>query len=176
MSLTGIAAVKQNFHVDTEAGINKQINMELTASYVYQAIAFYFDRADVALEGLHKYFKEQSDEEREHAEKLMKYQNLRGGALKLSDIKKPPKENWGSPLEALESALQLERDVNQSLLDLHSIASNHGDAQFCDFIESEYLQEQVEAIKTITGMITNLKRVGPGLGEYLFSKSLHESK
>lgn len=173
MSLTGIAAVKQNFHVDTEAGINKQINMELTASYVYQAIAFYFDRADVALEGFHKYFKEQSDEEREHAEKLMKYQNLRGGALKLSDVKKPPKEHWGSPLEALESALQLERDVNQSLLDLHSLASNHGDAAFCDFIEGEYLKEQVEAIKTITEMITNLKRVGPGLGEYLFSKNLH---
>lgn len=172
MSLTGIAAVKQNFHADTEAGINKQINLELTASYVYQSMSFYFDRADVALEGLAKYFKEQSDEEREHAEKFMKYQNLRGGAIKYADIRKPPKENWSSPLEALEAALALERDVNQALLDLHSLADNHDDAQFCDFLEGEFLKEQVEAIKTITGMITNLKRVGPGLGEYIFSKDL----
>jgi len=34
-----------------------------------------------------KYFKEQSDEEREHAEKFMKFQNQRGGRIKLSDIK-----------------------------------------------------------------------------------------
>lgn len=172
MSLSGVNMVKQNFHIDTEAGINKQINLELTASYVYQSMAFYFDRADVALEGLHKYFKEQSDEEREHAEKFMKYQNLRGGAIKLADVRKPPREDWSSPLEALESALQLERDVNQALLDLHNVANDRGDAQFCDFLESEFLNEQVEAINKITAMITNLKRVGPGLGEYIFAKNL----
>ncbi len=27
--------VRQNFHDEVEAGINKQINMELNASYVY---------------------------------------------------------------------------------------------------------------------------------------------
>lgn len=172
MALTGVNAVKQNFHADTEAGINKQINLELTASYVYQSMAFYFDRADVALEGFYKYFKEQSDEEREHAEKLMKYQNLRGGAIKLSDVRKPSQENWSSPLDALEAALQLERDVNQALLDLHAVANNHDDAQFCDYLESEFLGEQVDAINKITGMITNLKRVGPGLGEYIFAKNL----
>ncbi len=49
--------------------------------------AFYFDRDDVALRGFYKFFKESSDEEREHAEKLMKFQNQRGGRIVLQDIK-----------------------------------------------------------------------------------------
>ena len=39
-----------------------------------------------------------------------------------------------------------------------------------DFIEEHFLTEQVESIKEIAGFITNLKRVGPGLGEYQFDK------
>jgi ferritin heavy chain len=162
--------IRQNYHADTEAGVNAQINLELTASYVYQSMGWYFDRDDVALQGFSKYFLEQSKEEREHAEKLMKLQNERGGTIKLADIPKPPQDNWGSPLEAMEAALALEKKVNTSLLELHKIGDAHGDAHFCDFIESEFLTEQVESIKQLSGYVTNLKRVGPGLGEYLFDK------
>ena len=42
--------------------------------------------------------------------------------------------------------------------------------QLCDFLESEYLEEQVDAIKEIGDYISNLKRVGTGLGEYIFDK------
>jgi len=48
--------------------------------------AWYFDRDDVSLKGFHKFFKKCSDEEREHAEKMMKYQNLRGGHLVFQPI------------------------------------------------------------------------------------------
>ena len=62
-----------------------------------------------------------ADEEREHAEKLQKYLNLRGGRLILSDIKAPPTE-YESGLSAMEAALQLERDVNESLLNMHKVS------------------------------------------------------
>jgi ferritin heavy chain len=52
---------------------------------VYQQ-AWYFDRDDVALKGFHKFFSERSKEEREHAEKLLKYQNRRGGRIVLQPI------------------------------------------------------------------------------------------
>ncbi|GFU06568.1 soma ferritin [Nephila pilipes] len=162
--------VRQNYHEDSEAGVNKQINMELYASYVYAAMAFHFDRDDVALANISKFFKESSDEEKEHAFKLMKFQNQRGGTVLLKDIKAPTKQKWASPLEAMNDALELEKTVNQALLDLHKIASSHDDAQMCDFLESEYLTEQVEAIKKIADYVTNLKRVGNGLGEYIFDK------
>ena len=88
----------------------------------------------------------------------------------------------------MEESLVLEKKVNAALLELHAIASDRSDPQvridasfdlllthttleqLCDFLENEYLQEQVTAIKEISDHITNLKRVGPGLGEYMYDR------
>jgi hypothetical protein len=40
-----------NYHEDNEGLINRQINLELYASYAYMALAHHFDRSDVALKG-----------------------------------------------------------------------------------------------------------------------------
>lgn len=167
-----MSQVKQNFHNECEAGINKQINLELYASYVYQSMAWHFDRDDVALPGMHKFFLKSSLEEREHAEKLMKYQNRRGGRVVLKSIEKPAKDEWGSALEAMQMALALEKNINQVLLDLHKQATDHGDPHMTDFLEGNYLEEQVESIKQIAGFVTQLTRMGPGLGEHIFDKEL----
>lgn len=98
----------------------------------------------------------------------MKFQNQRGGRIKLSDIKAPAKCEWGTGLQAMEEALALEKKVNQALLDLHGMASTHNDPQMTDFIEGHFLTHQIESIKELAGYVTNLKRVGPGLGEYQF--------
>jgi hypothetical protein len=39
--------------------------------------------------------------------------------------------------------------VNESLLGLHKVAGEKGDAHLCDFLESEFLNEQVESIKKV---------------------------
>jgi len=43
-----------------------------------------------------------------------------------------------------------------------------------DFLETEFLQEQVDAIKEIADHVTNLDRVGEGLGVYIFDKELKD--
>ena len=169
---TKVSQVRQNFSTEVEQGINRQINMELYASYVYQSMAMYFDRDDVAMKGLSGYFKHNSDEEREHAEKLMTYMNKRGGRVVLRDVNKPENDEWGTALNALQNALDLEKKVNQSLLDLHVLSSSMNDTQFCEYLESEFLDEQIESIKQIGDLITKLKRAGPGLGEYIFDKDI----
>lgn len=123
--------IRQNFHDDCEDAINRQINMELFASYTYLAMvsnfddaipnhqikflsqASHFDRDDVALPGLHKYFKRSSDEEREHAMKFMKYLNKRGGRVVLQDIKNPDLPLEMTALDAMSKALELEKSVNE---------------------------------------------------------------
>lgn len=164
--------IRQNFHEDSEDGINKQINMELYASYVYLALAYQFDRHDVALKGFSKFFKKNSDEEREHAQKLMKYLNSRGGTIRLECIKAPLANvsEVSAGLDAMQMALKLERDVNDSLLRLHRLASERNDPHLTDFIEEHFLDEQVRSIQEIGEYIINLKRNGPGLGEYQFDK------
>lgn len=170
----GNSRVRQNFPEECEGLLNKQINMELYASYVYMSMAYFFDRDDINFPGMHKFFKKSSDEEREHAEKLLKYQNMRGGKIYLKDVNKPTNDEWGSPLEALQAALSLEKTVNETLLELHKVASDRGDAHLADFLETEFLDEQVKSIRELSGFITQLQRVGPGVGEFMFDKEMAE--
>ena len=164
--------IRHNFHANSEAGINKQINMELSASYTYMSMAAYFDRDDVALHGFAGFFKKQSDEEREHAEKLIKYQNMRGGRVVFQDVRKPARDEWGSATEAVEAALALEKNVNQSLLDLHAVADTANDYQMSDFLEGEYLKEQVESMKEIGDLLTKIRRAGNAVGLHIIDKEL----
>lgn len=118
----------------------------------FSFLAHYFERDDVALPGFQKFFKKASEEEREHAEKLQQFQNKRGGRVVLQNIqvafvllllslsfccptflsclsllKKPEKDAWGTGLDAMMTALALEKNVNQSLLDLHKVSQEHND-------------------------------------------------
>uniref|UniRef100_A0A8C5NZA4 Ferritin n=1 Tax=Jaculus jaculus TaxID=51337 RepID=A0A8C5NZA4_JACJA len=110
------------------------------------SMSYYFDRDDVALKNFAKYFLHQSHEEREHAEKLMKLQNQRGGRIFLG-------------LNAMECALHLEKSKN--------------DPQLCGFIETHYLNEQVKSIKELGDHVSNLHKMGApesGMAEYLFDE------
>merc|ERR1712233_291528 len=167
-----VSKIRQNYHEDCEALINKQINMEFYASYVYLSMSSWFNRDDQALHGFAAHFKNESGEERAHGMKLMEYQAKRGGRVVFQDIAKPTTREWGTPLEAMEAALELEKTVNQSLLDLHKVAGDKGDGHLCDFLESEYLGEQVEGIKAIGDLITKMKRAGDGLGLHLIDKEM----
>ncbi|KAM5131875.1 ferritin heavy chain B-like [Mantella aurantiaca] len=171
--------LRQNYSHDSEAAVNRMVNLKMYASYTYLSLAYYFDRDDVALQHVSEFFKELSHKQQDHAEKFLKCQNKRGGRVLLHDIKKPDQDTWGSTLEAMQTALNLEKNVNQALLDLHIVATDRKDPHLCCFLESELLEEQVENIKKIGDHITNLKRLGVpqnGTGEYLFDKhSLEKS-
>merc|ERR1712198_611214 len=148
---------RQNYHEECEAAINKQINMELFASYSYTALASHFARDDVHLKGVAKF---------------MSYQSLRGGRVVLQPINRPAADEWETPLAAMEYVLKLEKEVNQALLEIHALASTHNDPHLTKFLEDNYLEEQAESIHKIAGYITQLHRVGDGLGVHLFDKDL----
>ncbi|XP_035682896.1 soma ferritin-like isoform X2 [Branchiostoma floridae] len=164
--------VRQNFHEDSEAGINKQINLELYASYVYMSMASYFGHDDVSLDGFARLFLRMSEEERQHANVLVDYQNKRGGHVVYREVKQPDQTQWGSGLDAMESALELEKHMNQALLDLYRIADRHADPQMQDFLNYHFLKEEVTRIKQLGDYVTKLKRVGDGLGEYNFDRDV----
>ncbi|KAJ8426075.1 hypothetical protein Cgig2_021035 [Carnegiea gigantea] len=174
-----VSLARQNYADECEAAINEQINVEYNVSYVYHAMFAYFDRDNVALRGLAKFFRESSEEEREHAEKLMKYQNKRGGKVKLQSIVMPLSEfdhaEKGDALYAMELALSLEKLTNEKLLNLHQVAEKNNDVQLQEFVEAEFLSEQVEAIKKISEYVAQLRRVGKGHGVWHFDQMLlHE--
>lgn len=102
----------------------------------------------------------------------MKLQNDRSGKILLQDIEKPKQEDWGSVTDAMEAALVMEKAVNTSLLKLHKIADKHCDPHLAGFLQNCYLTRQVEMIKELAEHVANLKRVGPGHGEWNFSTEI----
>ncbi|GMH30021.1 hypothetical protein Nepgr_031864 [Nepenthes gracilis] len=83
----------------------------------------------------------------------------------------------GDALYAMELALSLEKLVNEKLLKLQSVAEENNDPQMQDFIESEFLAEQVEAIKKISEYVTQLRMVSQGHGVWHFDQMLlHEGE
>ncbi|KAK3842502.1 MAG: ferritin-like superfamily [Linnemannia gamsii] len=167
-----MSLAKQNFSNVVEDALNQQISLEMTASQTYLAIASYMNSDTVALPGLEKFFREQSDEEREHAQHLVDYTNKRGGRAVIPSVPAPTSE-WSSAKNAVESALQLEKDVNKNILRMESLAEDQNDPQLVSVLRSRYLKEQVESIAEIAKLMTQLNRGGAdGLGLYLFDQTL----
>jgi ferritin heavy chain len=135
-----------DYHEECEAAINEQINIEYNISYVYHALHSFFDRDNIGMPGLAKYFKDGSDEERDHAQLLITFQNVRGGRVKLSGIVSPEMEynhpEKGDALHAMELALSLEKLNFSKLRLLHDIACKHNDAHMADFIEGELFRSR----------------------------------
>ncbi|KAH6810845.1 ferritin 2 [Perilla frutescens var. frutescens] len=103
-------------------------------------------------------------------------QNKRGGKVKLQWMMMPISDydhlEKGDALHAMEIALSLEKLTNEKLLNLHKVADENNDAQLADFIESEFLAEQVESIKKISEYVAQLRRVGKGHGVWNFDQML----
>lgn len=168
-------AVKQNYHAETEGDINKLINLKLSASYTYLALGMYFDRDDVALPHFSRFFLERSMKEKDQAEKLLEYQNTRGGRILLQTIAKPSREDWRGGLDALSFSLEYQKSLNTCVLDVHRRAGGHNDAHLCDYLEQEFLIDSHDTIKKLGDYIGSLTRLTSSephgsMGEYLFDR------
>jgi len=167
-----MSLARLNFSEAAEAALNKQIAMEQTASQAYLSMSAWFARDTVALHGLARRFRELAHEEMEHANKLIDYVTMRGGVVRISALAAPEVE-WKSALNALETALQMEKDVTVSLQGIAQIASRDDDHELEDYISSEFLREQSKDIKEAADLVTQLRLAGPtGLGLFYFDKTL----
>jgi ferritin len=82
---------------------------------------------------------------------FMEYKAERGGRVVFSRTSpKPVTTEKGSALEAIEAVIELGKTVYQSLLELDNVAGDKGNAHLCDYLESEFLNEQVESIKKVS--------------------------
>ncbi|XP_045691275.1 ferritin light chain-like [Phyllostomus hastatus] len=165
--------IRQNYSTEVEAAVNLLANLHLRASYTYLSLGFYFDGNDSVLQGMGHFFQELTEEKCEGSEGLLKLQNQHGGRILLQEVAKPSQDEWGKIQDAMEAALNLEKTLNQALLDLHALAFTHIDPHLCDFLENHFLDEEVKLLKKMGDHLTNIRRLGSpqaGMGEYLFDR------
>lgn len=164
---------------ECEAAMNKQINIEYSISYLYHSMYAFFDRDNVGLPGFAAYFKHESEEERNHAEQLIDYQNKRGGRVVLGSLMSPITEfdeaEKGEALYSMELSLSLEKLNYEKLVELHRIADKMGDPALTDFIEGDMLEDQVESINKVAKMVSQLRRIGKGHAVWHFDQELLEN-
>ncbi|XP_049520614.1 soma ferritin isoform X1 [Dermacentor silvarum] len=167
--------VNQNkyfLHDRCRMGLQEQVNLELHASMWFPTQAAHLANNKVARSGFARFFRDQSTEEREHAQKLVDYVNLRGGTVSAVNVDMPSTATWMSVLDALQAALALEHRVTNRLHELHRLADDNHDPQMADFLEQEFLSEQVRSIDQLQRLITQLQNMDTGLGEFLLDQQL----
>ncbi len=142
---------------DLNYAINTQIGHELLASNIYINMAAYFN--SLGLLRLSGMFFEQSDEEREHAEKFIHYLLEVEGEVAVPAIDKAHNE-FKSVKEAFELALNWEKEVTSNINDLMSIAIEQKDYASQDFLRW-FVSEQVEEEATMNHLLL----LAEGLGD-----------
>lgn len=138
-----------------QKALNDQINEEAYSSYLYLAMAAYFE--DLNLRGFANWMRQQSNEETIHAMKFYDYILERRGRVELAGLKTPPKD-WPSPLAAFEASLEHEQHITgciNKLVDLALKESDHATNSFLKW----FVDEQVEEEASVDAVIEDLRRI-----------------
>nr|KAF6450166.1 hypothetical protein HJG59_005351 [Molossus molossus] len=87
------------------------------------------------------FFEDQAEVKGEHAKQFLRYLKKRESKIYLPVIKRPDIDNWGTGIQALESALELENKLTNLLLNLKTMASANEEIDFLHFM-GKYLDKQ----------------------------------
>merc|ERR1712240_463743 len=80
---------------------------------------------------------------------------------------------WKTPMEAMMTVFNMEKEVTKTLTDLQTLATTKTDFHLLTFIQKNFLTRQITDIKTIGDFLTKMKRGGgTGLGFYLIDKDI----
>ena len=147
--------------------MNEQIGHEFGASLQYVNIAAYFDNAGLPV--LTQHFFRQSDEERDHAMKFVRYVLDAGGQLSIPSIP-APRHDFASAEEAVALALEWEYTVTKQINALLDRAISERDHVAHDFLEW-FAREQLEEVSS-TDMLLKMVRRGGEAGLMLVENAL----
>ena len=132
---------------------NRQMNEELFSSYLYLAMAAYFENE--GLPGMAAWMEAQSAGEDIHARKFYSQVIERGGRVKLPAIKEPLFE-WNSPVHAFEEALKHEQYITSCINDLVGMSREENDYASEIFLQW-FVTEQVEEEDSVGSVLDQLK-------------------
>ena len=135
---------------------NQQIGNEFGASMQYLAIAAHFYGRSLTL--LAKLFEEQSDEEQQHAMKFVKYVQDTKGGLQIPAIP-APKANFATAEDAVQAALNWEKEVTTQITSLMTIANKENDYLAQSFLQW-FIDEQLEEVVKMERMLSVIKQSG----------------
>nr|WP_294773958.1 ferritin [uncultured Flavobacterium sp.] len=154
-----------------EKALNNQIRIEAESSQIYLSMACW---AEVqGLEGVAQFMFAQSDEERQHMLKLVKYVNERGSHAVITELK-APKTKFGTFKEMFEELYQHELFVSNSINELVHITLGEKDYATHNFLQW-YVAEQIEEEAQAKTILDKINLIGEDRGGlYLFDRDIQQ--
>jgi len=150
-----------------EEALNAQLGKEAYASALYLAMATWAEHK--GFEGTAEWFYAQSEEEREHMLKFMRYINERGGHGLVSKVDEPPAQ-FTDIRAIFEGSLEHEQLVTRSINEIVGKALEEKDFTTYNWIQW-FVQEQLEEETSVQRVIDKLNLLGTH-SLYLFDRDI----
>jgi bacterioferritin B len=138
------------------AAFNDEIGLELFASNQYLNMAAYLE--GIPLKKLAALFMKQSEEERGHGLKFVKYLNDVGGTVTIPTID-APKATFKSVEEVIAKSLEWEAEVTGRINAMMTMAIAEKDYAAQEFLQW-FVKEQVEEMSTMDNLLKIVKLSG----------------
>ena len=150
--------------------LNNQIKLEAASSQAYLSMAVWTE-IQPGLDGVSEFFFQQSDEERVHMLKLIRFVNERGGFAAVPALEQPM-VTFPSLKKLFDEYLKHELQVSASINELVDLALKAKDYATHNFLQW-YVSEQIEEEKTARVLNDKLEMIGEDKsGLYLFDRDI----
>jgi ferritin len=153
-----------------QEALNNQVKLEAASSHTYLAMASWAE-IQPGLDNVAEYFFTQSEEERVHMLKLMRFINERGGFALVPTLEQPIL-TFKSLKNMFEDFLTGEQQVSTSINDLVEMALREKDFATHNFLQW-YVSEQIEEERSARVLNDKLELIGDDKsGLYLFDRDI----
>ena len=135
---------------------NRQVEREGYSTSLYLAMASWAENS--GLSGVAGWMYNQSDEERVHMLKFIKYINERGGKALMPALKKPPSD-YKSVDDVFKEVLKHEEFITASINEIVALTLEEKDFNTHNFLQW-FVMEQVEEEASVRIILDKLRLVG----------------
>jgi ferritin len=141
---------------DLASGFNDQINMEFASSVAYWQMSAHLEAENLI--GMAAWMRMQAEEEKDHANRFMRFVLDRGNGVKLGAIE-APESNFESVEHVFKTALTQEQEVTKAIHGLYRLASESGDLASYPFLQT-FIEEQNEEEATVETILERVRLAG----------------
>lgn len=147
--------------------LNRQIEREDYSSQLYLAMASWAENK--GFEGVSEWLYAQSEEERMHMLKLVKYVNERDGVAKIPGMETPPAD-FSDVFVMFDDVLKHEQYISASINEIVAVCMKENDYTTQNWIQW-FVTEQIEEEASVKAIIDKLNLVGKN-NLYMFDRDI----
>lgn len=136
--------------------INEQIGNEFNAMLQYIAIAAHFEAETLPLLAAH--FSRQAEEEKDHAQRFIKYVIDTGARVSIPALA-APQGNFSFAEEAVKLSLEQEKKVTAQINGIVHLAKEERDYMTDNFLQW-FVEEQLEEVSSMSDLLSVVQRAG----------------